>query len=203
MSTLTGRVSSERLGRNENLSFEAELAVQAGEYGSQDHLASCGGGSISYTFPTPWQVRVHAGVEGASGDPDLGDDVCNTFYPLFPGDLRGKYGYSRLLGQRNALVWSVGSSFGPLEDFRIGADVRWLNLYRSGDYWYNADGEITSTSREALGWELDVSGRYAFVTASGKEIGIEGAYAVFEPYGGQAAANGQVQTIFMQAWFKF
>jgi hypothetical protein len=198
LTTLTAGVSGRRMGRAEGFAFELEGAFQAGRSGPDEHSASMAGAHVSYSFPTPLLARVRAGIEAASGDDDPNDGTSHAFRPLFPADMRDTLGMLSLVEQSNCIVFTVGGSFGPLEDFRVGADVRWVRLHHDTDSWNGVDPDGTQ-----LGWELDVSGRYSFTTPSGKEVWIDGGIAIFEPEAALAGVATAIQAFYLQAAFRF
>jgi hypothetical protein len=205
--TLAGGVSGERFGRAEGVGLDLEAAVQFGRRASDDHFAAMGAAWASYTFPTPWRVRVRAGAEAGSGDEDPSDGESGTFRAPFAGDRRDTLGLLRLAGPANSLVYGAGISFGPIAEFRIGADVRWLRLPEPAAGWLDAGGrtllDAGALRASALGRELDVSGSYRFTTESGKDVSIEGGWAVFEPGGGLPEGTGTVHGLYLQTSFRF
>jgi hypothetical protein len=201
--TLGGTVSAERFGRARGVSAAADAAFQVGHRAQDEHRAYMFSLESSYVFPTPWQVRLRGGVSFASGDDDPADGRSGTFLPPSPGDLREKLGLLELVSLSNVLVAGVGISFGPVEDFRIGADLRWLSVAEAAAGYSKPDGTPVVLSGDELGRELDVSGRYRFGTLSGKDVWIEGGYAVFEPGAGMPTGTGTVQGLYLQASFRF
>jgi len=201
--TLGGTVSAERFGRARGVSATAEAAVQFGHRASDEHFAFMLSADGSYVFPTPWQVRLRAGASFASGDDDPVDGRSGTFRPPFPGDLRERLGLLELVGLSNVFAAGVGISFGPLDDFRIGADLRWLGVDETAAGYVGPEGTPVALSGNKLGRELDVSGRYRFETLSGKDVWIEGGYAVFEPGAGMPGGTGTVQGLYLQTSFRF
>ena len=125
--------------------------------------------------------------------------------PVCPGDLRLRVGLLGLVGLRNAVVLGVGLSFGPVENFRVGGDIRWLSVEDASAGWFDADGEAgrAPLAGRSLGREADVFGRYRFTTDSGKEGWVEGGYAVFEPAGDLPAGTGAVQGLYLETAFRF
>lgn len=201
--TLGGTVSAERFGRARGVSASAEAAVQLGHRARDEHAAFMLSAEGSYVFPTPWQVRLRAGASFASGDDDPSDGRSGTFRPPFPGDVREKVGLLDLVGLTNVLAAGTGISFGPVEDFRIGADLRWLRVAETAAGFTGPDGSAVLLLGRELGRELDISGRYSFRTLSGKDVWIEGGYSVFEPGAGMSAGTGSVQGLYLQASFRF
>jgi hypothetical protein len=202
--TVGGRIWADHIGRANGLGFELESAVQGGEVGDESHSALLAAASVSYTFPTPWRVEVHAGTEYGTGDSDPADGRSEGFRSLFPGDMRRYTGVTGYLGQRNVLIWNIGGSFGPLVDFRIGGDVRWLRLNHLADAWHDVYGlNTTAVADRDLGWEAAVYGRYNLVTESGREMWFEGGYAVLEPGAAFVTPTGTVQVLYMQVTFRF
>ena len=204
ITTLGGAVSAERFGRAGGVSVEVEAAVQLGRRADDQHLATMASAEASYVFPTPWQVRVRGSFAFASGDDDPTDGESGTFQPPFPGDLRDRLGLLGLVGLRNAVVLGIGVSFGPVENFRVGGDIRWLGLEDVPAGWFDARGQTAGAAPtgRSLGREVDVSGRYRFTTKSGKEGWVEGGYAVFEP-GDLPVGTGAVQGLYLQTTFRF
>jgi len=203
IATLGGAVSAENIGRARGVSAEAEAAVQFGHRAQDEHLAFMLMFEGAYVFPTPWQVRLRGALSFASGDGDPVDGQSGTFRPPFPGDMREKLGHLDLVDLSNVLVAGVGISFGPLDDFRIGGDLRWLRVSEVAAGYEGPDGTPVALSGEKLGRELDISGRYRFETLSGKDVWIEGGYAVFEPGAGMPAGTGTVQGLYLQTSFRF
>ena len=201
--TIGGTVSAERFGRARGVTAAAEAAVQLGHRARDEHRAYMFSLEGSYVFPTPWQVRLRGGVSFASGDDDPADGRSGTFLSPSPGDLRERLGLLELVGLSNCLVAGAGISFGPVDDFRIGADLRWLSVAETAAGYAKPDGTPVVLSGDELGRELDVSGRYRFETLSGKDVWIEGGYAVFEPGAGMPAGTGTVQGLYLQAAFRF
>ncbi len=201
--TLGGMVSAERFGRARGVAASAEAALQFGHRAGDEHLAFMLSLEGSYVFPTPWQVRMRGGVSFASGDDDPADGKSGTFRPPFPGDMREKLGLLELVGLSNVLAAGVGISFGPRDDFRIGADLRWLSVADVAAGYEGPEGTPVALSGSKLGRELDISGRYRFETPSGKVAWIEGGYTVFEPGGGMPSGTGAVQGLYLQATFRF
>jgi len=203
--TLAGALSGLRLTRTEGLSFEAELAVQLGRLGGLDHLAAMGAGSVAYVWPTPWEVRLSARAVYASGDRDPSDEKSGAFVAPFPGDLRADTGLLGLVGLRNSSAAGLGLSFEPLENLRVGAEVRWLGLAEDSDYWYDAEGEprAVAVGGRYLGRELAIRGSYVITTSSGKELSVDGGYAVFEPASTISGDPATVQGLYLQATLRF
>ncbi len=203
--TLGGTVAGERFGRADGVSLEAEAAVQFGRRGADPHRAAMASAEVAYVFPTPWRVKVRGGFVFASGDADPLDGKSGTFEPPFAGDLRDRLGLLRLAGLRNIRAAGAGVSFAPVEDFRIGADVRWLALDATSEDWLDADGAVPKAglTGRALGREIDISGRYLFRSASGKEGRIEGGFAIFEAGAGLPAGTGSVTALYLETAFRF
>ena len=206
LTTISAAVSGHRFGRQEGLDVDAEAVVQFGYRGPDGHLAGLFSCQASYVFPTPWQVRVRAGLETASGDPDSVDGRSGTFKPPFPGDMRDRVGLLDLVGLRNIEVIGLGVSFGPVENFRVGLDIRWLRLQEVSAGWLGPSGELredVTPSGPDLGREVDLSGRYHFTTLSGKEVRIDGGYAIFEPDAQDCRGLGLVQGLYLQTSLRF
>jgi len=205
LTTLSASVSGERLGVSERITFDAEAAVQFGRRGLDDHLAGMFGARLAHTFPTPWKVTVRAGIEAASGDGDPADGHSGTFRPPFPGDLRDRLGLLRLATLSNVVATSLGASFGPAEDLRLGADVRWLRLSDRSAGWFDADGSpvVLTPGGLELGCELDVFARYRFATDRGNDAWFEAGLAAFDPADGLRPVRDPVRAFYLQATTRF
>lgn len=206
LTTISGAIRGHRFGRAEGFDLDAEAAVQFGHRGPDDHLASFFSCQAFYEFPTPWQVRLRVGLETASGDPDSTDGKSGTFTPPFPGDMRDRVGLLDLAGLRNIEVISLSLSFAPLENLRLGVDVRWLRLQEVEAGWLGPDGEVQAVTPSGpdLGREIDVSVRYRTTTLSGKEVWIDGGFAIFEPDGrDMPSGSGRIQALYLQTTFRF
>jgi hypothetical protein len=206
LSTVSAAISGRRFGRQAGFHIDAEAAVQFGHRGPDRHSAGLYSFRGSYVFPTPWEVRVRAGLETASGDPDSADGRSGTFKPPFPGDMRDRVGLLDLVGLRNVEAITIGVSFGPVENFRVGLDIRWLRLQEVSAGWFGASGELRediTPSGPDLGREVDLSGRYHFTTLSGKEVLIDGGYAIFEPDPQDCPGAKLVQGLYLQTSLRF
>jgi hypothetical protein len=201
--TLGGAVSAEHFGRARGVAAAAEAALQFGHRAQDEHFAYMLSFEGSFVFPTPWQVKLRGGLSFASGDDDPLDGRSGTFLPPFPGDMREKLGLLELVSLSNVLVAGVGISFGPIDDFRIGADLRWLSVAEAAAGYDGPDGTPVALVGDQLGRELDISGRYRFETDSGKVVWIEGGYSVFEPGAGMPIGTGAVQGLYVQTSFRF
>jgi hypothetical protein len=205
LTTLSAAIRGNRFGRAEGLDLDAEAGVQFGHRGPDRHLAGFFSCQTSYVFPTPWQVRLRAGLETASGDADPVDGRSGTFAPPFPGDMRDRLGLLDLVGLRNIEAVTLGASFGPIENFRVALDFRWLRLQEVEAGWLDSDGErqVPGPSGPDLGREIDASGRYRITTLSGKELWIDGGFSIFEPDRDLRLNSGQVRSLYLQTALRF
>lgn len=205
ITTLSASASGSDFAWAEGFSFELEAALQLGRLNGLEQVATMCVLAASYTWPTPWQVRLGGRLAYASGDKDPSDNVSGSFISPFPGDLREDIGLIGVVGLRNAYVTSVVLGFTPLEDLHLSVCARWLSLDEPSDGWYAADGALRpiSASQPYLGRELDIKGSYVFTTSSGKEFSVSGGYAVFEPASSIPAAPSRVQALYLQATLHF
>ncbi len=152
------------------LDFELEMALQTGSSrtaltsrDSLDHFAYFGHAALGYTFDLPWQPRLLAQYDYASGDEDPGDHYNGRFDALF-GARRFDFGPTNIWG---AFARANLNSPGFRVEIKPAQRVDGLFAYRAfwlaekRDAWTAAGlQDPTGRSGNFLGHQLEISTRW-------------------------------------------
>jgi hypothetical protein len=155
-------------GRTGPADYEAELAVQLGEWGEDDVSAWAGAVRGGLTFEScPWQPRLGLDLDLASGDDDPMDGEVNTFDQLFPLG-HAWLGFLDLVGRQNIVALRGSLAFYPRKPIlRLGLDYHAFWLYDDRDALYNPASKAgrrdpTGRAGDEVGQELDLTARWAW-----------------------------------------
>ena len=150
-------------GKTGGFDYEAEVTGQWGHWAGDTVQAWSWTVDGGYTLAScPWNTRLGAGFDWASGDGDPFDHSVGTFDQLFP--LAHQYfGFLDLVGRKNITAANASVSTWPVPEkvnARLAYHVFWLT--EGEDALYNAGGgagrrDITGRAGKELGHELDVT----------------------------------------------
>ena len=122
--------------------YEAEWTEQRGHARQTELRGAMGAAQISYGAPDwPWQTRIHAEHEYASGDPDPSDNRVSTYDSLFAAR-RLHLGLNNLIGRRNIRSWQTGLETRPAQNLRLRLDLHGFWVASRRDAIYVPDGTI-------------------------------------------------------------
>ena len=144
--------------------YEGEFAFQAGQVSNLDLTAFAlhmGGG---YNFDCPWNPRLFAEYNFASGDDNATDGDIETFQNLFPSNHKF-YGYMDLFSWQNLHNPEVSFRVKPTKQTSIQLDGHGFWLANTNDAWYRANGTtrvrpITPGASNYVGSEIDLTATY-------------------------------------------
>jgi len=159
------------------LDYDLGAAVQLGDSNRLDHRAWALRAELGYSFDHPWNPRLAAWVNYATGDRDPDDDDHQRFSQLF-GSAFGPYGFTRYFSWENILNPAVHLSLRPRPDLRFEAFLRGYWLASASDAWVRTgrrdpDGD----SGRHLGRELDLRLRWQAT----ENLLLDAGYAHFLP----------------------
>jgi len=150
-------------GQTADFDYETELAGQWGRWAGDTIQAWMWSFDGGYTFAkAPWNPRLGAGFDFATGDDDPNDGSVGTFDQLFP--LGHKYlGFLDLIGRQNITAVNVNLSAWPVaKKVKAAAAFHAFWLTEEKDALYNAGGaptrrDPTGDSGREIGTELDLT----------------------------------------------
>jgi hypothetical protein len=141
--------------------YEAEWTEQRGRARQTLLRGAMGAAKISYgARDWPWQTRIHAEHEYASGDPDPNDGRISTYDSLFAARRR-HLGALNIVGRRNIRAWETGVETRPSPSLLVRLDVHrfWLASRRDALYRPNGTAVVAAPADGAAagraGDELD------------------------------------------------
>ncbi len=149
-----------KLGK-EPWSFGFEGAYQFGDYGPGDISAAAIHTDAAYLIKAcPWNSKLKAEYNFATGDDDPMDGDRETFDNLYPTN-HYYYGYIDRFSWRNMHDAMVGFSVNPHKKITVDIGHHWLWLATSEDAFYNAGGGVIRPGSDEMadnyvGQELDV-----------------------------------------------
>ena len=139
--------------------YEAEVAGQWGRWAGDTIQAWNGTVNGGYTFRNaPWNPRIGAGFDRATGDQDPNDGKVGTFDQLFPLG-HALFGYLDLIGRNNITALNLNLSAWPVKK-----KVKSTLAYHT--FWLTAD-------KDALYNPAGRPGRRDPAGGSGSEVGHE------------------------------
>ena len=122
--------------------YEAEWTQQRGHARRTALRGAMGAAQISYGAPRwPWEMRIHAEHEYASGDRDPADGRITTYDSLFTAR-RLHLGLVNMIGRRNIRAWQSGVETHPSRNLRFRVDLHGFWLASRRDALYSSNGEI-------------------------------------------------------------
>ena len=144
--------------------YEGEFAFQAGQVSDLDLTAFAvhiGGG---YNFNCPWNPRLFAEYNFASGDENATDGDIETFQNLFPSNHKF-YGYMDFFSWQNLNNPELSFRVKPSKQTSIQLDGHGFWLANTNDAWYRANGTtrvrpITPGASNYVGSEIDLTATY-------------------------------------------
>lgn len=175
--TVGGRLA----GKLDALDYEAELAVQNGDWGTDNLDGWAFRLDLGYVLEDMmWSPKLGAEYNWASGDHNPTDGHDDTFRPLFPSS--HLYGQMDLVGWQNTSNVGLNVSCEPVEKW--SAKLSYWLFYREDeeDLAYDSWGvptvpvAVTNTD-EQLAWEVDLNVKYQCSDA----FSMEGGYSRFVP----------------------
>ena len=118
------------------------VAVQAGDWGADDHLAWAYAAETGYQLPAlfaaPW-LRV--GYDRSSGDGNPTDHHHRTFFQLLPtARTYAQLPFYNLMNTGDAFAQVLLT---PHRDVSLRCDYHWLTLTDARDLWYSGGGATT------------------------------------------------------------
>jgi len=142
--------------------FDVEGAYQSGTVRGLDLSAFATHSGIGYNFALPWNPRLFAEYNYASGDSNPKDGSIGTFQNLFPTNHKF-YGAMDLFSWQNLSNPAISLTVNPVKNvtFKVEYDAFWLA--DTNDSWYRANGlttvrPLTAAARKAssyCGSEVD------------------------------------------------
>ena len=159
--------------------YEGEFAFQAGQVSDLDLTAFAvhiGGG---YNFNCPWNPRLFAEYNFASGDDNATDGDIETFQNLFPSNHKF-YGYMDFFSWQNLHNPELSFRVKPTKQTSIQLDGHGFWLANTNDAWYRANGTtrvrpITPGASNYVGSEIDLTATYQPL----KFLTFQGGYSHF------------------------
>ncbi len=122
--------------------YEAEWTGQRGRARERELRGAMAAAQLSYGSPEwPWQTRIHAEHEYASGDPEPGDGRISTYDSLFTAR-RLHLGLNNILGRRNIRAWETGFETRPAGKVRLRMEFHSFWVASRRDAIYNPDGTV-------------------------------------------------------------
>ncbi|MEE8170502.1 MAG: alginate export family protein, partial [Phycisphaerae bacterium] len=136
--------------------YDFDAALQYGRNQGLNHRAYAAHAELGYTFERPWDPRLAAWINYASGDRQPNDSVSGRFNPLF-GSSHGMYGFSDMFNWQNIINPAMGVQFQPTDQTRCAVIYRgyWLASKKDG---FVRGGRIDprGDSGRFIGQELDL-----------------------------------------------
>ncbi|HEV8375331.1 MAG TPA: alginate export family protein, partial [Candidatus Polarisedimenticolia bacterium] len=150
--TIGGRADREVTDKS-GFFFNAELAIQKGEYSNGPGLGDTGDikamgweGMLGYNFHGDHDNRIWISYDMASGDDDPADTDAEFFDPLFQ-DSHGRYGLSDIFTFSNLTVWNIGYSM--IMNDRHSWGVDYFNQSETEDLLVAGEDQL---GQEVDGW---------------------------------------------------
>lgn len=120
------------------------LAIQAGDWQSQDHIGWAYAVETGYQLPSvatkPW-LRV--GFFRSSGDDDPSDSHHHTFFQMLP--TARQYAMTPFYNLMNNQDLFVQAILKPVQNVTVAATGHWLRTTESADLWYAGGGATSDT----------------------------------------------------------
>ncbi len=142
--------------------WDANVAGQFGEVrGLELRAFAAHAGAGWHWLDAPWQPRLFAEYNFASGDDDPADASVGTFQNLFPSN-HGFYGFMDRFSWQNVHNPALSLSAKPTPDLTVRLDVLAFWLADTNDAWYRSNGTarvrpVTPGADRFAGTELDLS----------------------------------------------
>jgi len=181
------------------------LAVQAGDWGADDHVAWAYAVETGYQLPArfaaPW-LRV--GYDRSSGDGDPTDGHHRSFFQLLPtARTYAQLPFYNLMNTGDAFAQVL---LAPHRDVSLRCDYHWLALSDARDLWYSGGGATNDSTfgyagapsggRHDLAQVIDLSGTVRVLS----QLAVNGYYGhafggdvVRATFAGRAANYGFVE----------
>lgn len=167
-----------RIGRS-SWDYDFDFVGQWGESGGLGHRAWAAHAEIGHSWDHPWEPRLGAWLNFASGDRDAGDSTSGRFDPLY-GATFAFYGYSGYFSWQNIVNPALRLSFQPMENLRCEIIHRGIWLASEDDAWVRASRQdLLGSSGRYVGQELDLRAAWQAT----RHLEIEAVYSCFFPGG--------------------
>lgn len=160
--------------------IDIEAPYQFGEDSGRQVRAYAFHADIARSFEAlPWKPKISLAYDLASGDKKAGDNVNNTFIPLYQST-HDPYGIMDFFRWENISNPELSATFYPTEKFRFTPQVDFFWLDSVNDSWYNSSGSVvrsktTGERSSYVGSEVSLRFYYDF----SKNISLEAGGAHF------------------------
>ncbi len=142
----------------ERFDYEVEAAWQTGEVGAGDVGAWFVSSQIGWRPEgiVPGDPRLFIGLDGASGDDEVGGDV-GTFHPLFPLG-HAYFGYIDVVGRSNIAAAAFGAKWQLTDRTAFAVSLHHFRLMELADALYDAGNNRTRAGADSrtVGSEVDL-----------------------------------------------
>lgn len=158
---------------------DLEIPYQFGKTAGKDISAYAFHLDAAKAFEAPWNPRMTAAFNLASGDRKAGDGKSNTFVPLYQST-HDPYGLMDLFRWQNMREAALGAELSPSGKWNLIAGLNFFWLDNDHDSWYNSSGsrlrtDTTGQAGKYVGRELSLRAKYDPV----RDLKLEGGYAHF------------------------
>lgn len=184
------------------LDYDAEAALQVGEFGDQDIFAWMATVELGWKPGGCWQPRLALGADYASGDDDGAGGDLGTFNQLFPtGHLW--FGWADLIGRQNLIAARFTATAKPTEKLTLRFDAHQFWRASPDDAVYNAGGGVLRTGGDAraVATEFDLQAKFAVDRHLELELG--GAFVLAGDVIEETGPDDDVVFLYAQVTFTF
>lgn len=184
------------------LDYDAEAALQVGEFGDRDVFAWMATAELGWKPGGCWQPRLALGADYASGDDDGAGGDLGTFNQLFPtGHLW--FGWADLIGRQNLIAARFTATAKPTEKLTLRFDAHQFWRASTDDAVYNAGGGVLRAGGDAraVATEFDLQAKLAVDRHLELEVG--GAFVLAGDVIEETGPDEDVLFLYAQATFTF